>query len=43
MRGRWAVTGALQVLDATTNQPRNMRLAMLAVAGQLTLVAVGDA
>lgn len=34
--------GYLQVLDATTNQPRNLRLAVVAVSGQLTLVAVGD-
>jgi hypothetical protein len=34
--------GTLQVLDATTQQPRTMRLAVLAVSGQLTLVVVGD-
>jgi hypothetical protein len=34
--------GSVQVLDATTNAPRTMRLAVLAVSGQLTLVAVGD-
>jgi hypothetical protein len=34
--------GSLQVLDATTGLERTMRLAVLAVSGQLTLVAVGD-
>jgi hypothetical protein len=35
--------GSFQVLDATTGLERTMRLAVLAVSGQLTLVAVGDA
>ena len=34
--------GYLMIVDATTNQPRNLRLAVVAVSGQLTLVAVGD-
>ena len=35
--------GYLTVVDATSNQPRNLRLAVVAVSGQPTLVAVGDA
>jgi hypothetical protein len=33
--------GSFQVKDATTNQTVTMRLAVINVAGQLTLVAVG--
>jgi len=33
--------GTIQVLDATTNQVVTMRLAVISVSGQLTLVAVG--
>jgi hypothetical protein len=34
--------GTLTVLDAATGGTRQMRFAVLAVSGQLTLVAVGD-
>jgi hypothetical protein len=34
--------GYLTVQDATSNQPRNLRLAVVSVAGQRTGVAVGD-
>ena len=33
--------GTLTVKDATTNQTVQMRLAVISVSGQLTLVAVG--
>jgi hypothetical protein len=33
--------GTITVLDATTNQPVTMRLGVISVSGQLTLVAVG--
>ena len=33
--------GMIQVKDATTNQTVTMRLGVLSVSGQLTLVAVG--
>jgi hypothetical protein len=33
--------GSLQVKDATTGQTATMRLAVISVSGQLTLVAVG--
>jgi hypothetical protein len=36
-----SMDGTIQVKDATTNQAVTMRLAVLSVAGQLTLVAVG--
>jgi hypothetical protein len=37
-----SMDGTIQVKDATTNQTVTMRLAVLSVGGQLTLVAVGS-
>jgi hypothetical protein len=36
-----SMDGTIQVKDATTNQTVTMRLAVLSVGGQLTLIAVG--
>jgi hypothetical protein len=36
-----SMDGSIQVKDATTGQTVTMRLAVISVSGQLTLVAVG--
>jgi hypothetical protein len=36
-----AQDGTITVKDATTNQSETMRLAVISISGQLTLVAVG--
>jgi len=36
-----SMDGTITVKDATTGQPTTMRLGVLSVSGQLTLVAVG--